>query len=63
MRGNSGFSWSESIEPYLASPTPENYERIVNFIRSMGGKYSDETKFQNDPNKRTIENITPLLCY
>ena len=63
IRGNSEFSWSESIEPYLDSPTQENYERIVNFIRSMGGTYSDETKFQNDLNKRTIENIIPLMCY
>lgn len=37
MRGNSEFSWSESIDPYLDSPTQENYELIVNFVRSMGG--------------------------
>ncbi len=37
LRGYSGYSWSESIEPYLESPSQENYIRIVEFIRSMGG--------------------------
>ena len=62
-KGRAMLSWEEAIEPYLETPSIENYELIVNFIRSMGGKYMDETKFQDDPTKRTIENISLLLCY
>ena len=63
LKGSAMLSWEEAIEPYLETPSIENYEQIVNFIRSMGGKYMDETKFQDDPTKRTIENISLLLCY
>lgn len=63
LKGSVMLSWEEAIDPYLETPSIENYEQIVNFVRSMGGKYMDETKFQDDPSKRTIENISSLLCY
>lgn len=55
--------WENSFGAYEDSPTTENYNKMVNFVRESNPIYNEQN-FPDIPEKRTISNIQNIFnCY
>ncbi len=56
--------WRDSFGAYLISPTSENYDIMINYVRNLQQGAYTESEFPDIATKRNIDNINSIFtCY